>query len=186
MGIPADSGPAWRKWRIPAKAKGDPGSGHPSAFSRRDAPELCRKVRRPGIQRAQGRPGARCTRGLACNWVLKRRTRAYRFSGNTPAFPAQWFDGLSRAHPGVMRCLVSVAWRKPAPWPGRARNASARLDASHGRRVHTILPYAAMPSVCPPVWSLTEFTRPATTRAPDTAASTAPRPTFRDDHDTPL
>jgi hypothetical protein len=23
-----------------------------------------------------------------------KRTRAYRFSGNTPAFPAQWFYGL--------------------------------------------------------------------------------------------
>ena len=38
---------------------------------------------------AQGRPGARCTRGLACNCAQRTRTRAYRFSGNTPAFPAQ-------------------------------------------------------------------------------------------------
>ena len=29
-----------------------------------------------------------------------KRTRAYRFSGNTPAFPAQWFYGLYRALPG--------------------------------------------------------------------------------------
>ena len=43
--------------------------------------------------RAQGRPGARCTRGLACKG-RKRRTRAYRFSGGSPAFPAQWFYGL--------------------------------------------------------------------------------------------
>src|SRR6185437_6969126 len=35
------------------------------------------------------------------HWVLKRmRTRADRFGGNTPAFPAQWFDGLCRALPG--------------------------------------------------------------------------------------
>src|SRR6266436_10074761 len=27
----------------------------------------------------------------------RKRTRAYRFSGNTPAFPAQWFYGLCRA-----------------------------------------------------------------------------------------
>ena len=51
-------------------------------------------------QRAQGRPGARCTRGLVCKLVKERRTRAYRFSGSTPAFPAQWFDGLLRALPG--------------------------------------------------------------------------------------
>ena len=30
----------------------------------------------------------------------KKRTRAYRFSGNTPAFPAQWLYGLLRALPG--------------------------------------------------------------------------------------
>ena len=30
----------------------------------------------------------------------RKRTRAYRFSGNTPAFPAQWFYGLYRALPG--------------------------------------------------------------------------------------
>ena len=49
---------------------------------------------------AQGRPGARCTRGLVCIDVQKMRTRAYRFSGNTPAFPAQWSYGLYRALPG--------------------------------------------------------------------------------------
>jgi hypothetical protein len=54
----------------------------------------------PERQRAQGRPGARCTRGLACKFAIKKRTRAYRFSGNTPAFPAQWFYGLLRALPG--------------------------------------------------------------------------------------
>ena len=32
--------------------------------------------------------------------ALKTRTRAYRFSGNTPAFPAQWLYGLLRALPG--------------------------------------------------------------------------------------
>ena len=49
---------------------------------------------------AQGRPGARCTRGLVCNVHKEVRTRAYRFSGNTPAFPAQWLYGLYRALPG--------------------------------------------------------------------------------------
>jgi hypothetical protein len=51
-------------------------------------------------QRAQGRPGARCTRGLVCNMHKRKRTRAYRFSGGNPAFPAQWFYGLLRALPG--------------------------------------------------------------------------------------
>src|SRR4051794_12925149 len=32
-------------------------------------------------ERAQGRPGARCTRGLVCKVRKRKRTRAYRFSG---------------------------------------------------------------------------------------------------------
>src|SRR5947207_14082312 len=54
----------------------------------------------PSIKRAQGRPGPRCTRGLVCNVHKKVRTRAYRSSGEHPAFPAQWLDGLCRALPG--------------------------------------------------------------------------------------
>jgi len=42
-------------------------------------------------------PGARCTRGLVCNSAQKKRTRAYRYRQNTPAFPAQWLYGLCRA-----------------------------------------------------------------------------------------
>src|SRR5260221_13957528 len=51
-------------------------------------------------KRAQGMPGARCTRGLVCKLHKEMRTRAYRFSGGNPAFPAQWLDGLCRALPG--------------------------------------------------------------------------------------
>ncbi len=39
-------------------------------------------------------PDARCTRDLMCNVHEKVRTRAYRFSGEHPAFPAQWLYGL--------------------------------------------------------------------------------------------
>jgi hypothetical protein len=42
-------------------------------------------------------PGARCTRGLVCKMHKGKRTRAYRFSGGNPAFPARWFYGLFRA-----------------------------------------------------------------------------------------
>src|SRR6185295_9412088 len=52
-------------------------------------------------ERAQGRPGARCTLGLVCNMHKGVRTRAYRSSGEHPAFPAQWLDGLWRALPGA-------------------------------------------------------------------------------------
>jgi hypothetical protein len=64
-------------------------------------------------QRAQRRPGARCTRGLACKFRTRERTRAYRFSGNTPAFPAQWFYGLLRALPGDRAFLPPSLSRCP-------------------------------------------------------------------------
>ena len=60
----------------------------------------------PSDQRAQGIPGARCTRGLVCKMCKRKRTRAYRFSGGNPAFPAQWFYGLYRALPGDRACLT--------------------------------------------------------------------------------
>jgi len=39
------------------------------AISRRDAPEFCSRVPPSENQRAQGKPGARCTRSLACKVV---------------------------------------------------------------------------------------------------------------------
>src|SRR6185437_3028914 len=77
-----------------------------SSFSRQALPEVYNFVRAPKRKRTQGRPGARCTRGLVCILMLqKMRTRAYRFSGNTPAFPAQWLDGVLRA-PWCPRCVT--------------------------------------------------------------------------------
>ena len=77
-----------------------PRRGCAFAFPRRDAPGLCVTFHPLMKQRAQGRPGARCTRGLVCKVHKRKRTRAYRFSGGNPAFPAQWFYGLLRALPG--------------------------------------------------------------------------------------
>jgi hypothetical protein len=37
------------------------------------------------------------------------RTRAYRFGGNTPAFPAQWLYGVYRALPGESELLDTIA-----------------------------------------------------------------------------
>ena len=89
----SDTGSRWRTaWRKPAISR------------RRARPRLGRSSR---PMRAQGRPGARCTRGLVCN-VHKVRTRAYRSSGEHPAFSAQWFDGLWRALPGDEFALASV------------------------------------------------------------------------------
>jgi hypothetical protein len=51
------------------------------AISRRDTPEVCIFVCPPENQRAQGRPGACCTRGLACDLRKQKCTRAYRAAG---------------------------------------------------------------------------------------------------------
>jgi hypothetical protein len=74
------------------------GRGVPPHSRDSTAPEACKFVRPKG-ERAQGRPGARCTRGLACKSREERRTRAYRFSGGSPAFPAQWFTAYSVLSP---------------------------------------------------------------------------------------
>src|ERR1700682_3438898 len=90
-------------------------------------PELCATVAPLREQRAQGKPDARCTRGLACNLHKRKRTRAYRFSGEHPAFPAQWFYGLLRAllgEPGSFATIVR-------------RSFALRLSASVGRQDHT-------------------------------------------------
>ena len=105
-------------------------------------------------QRAQGRPGARCTRGPVCKSSKQKRTRAYRFSGNTPAFPAQWFYGLYRALPGET-------------WLACHRR---QRDAKHHRQLDTCHRGVRTTRLCRPRHAL--FVKSA-------SASTAPRsPTF--------
>jgi hypothetical protein len=99
---------------------------HTSTFSRRDAPELCQQL--PSTERAQGMPGARCTRSLACE-----NKKAHEVV--TTSSPEQ---------PGIPRAMVLTAYFEISPvigfivtvasgygWsaPGRADFASAKLDA---------------------------------------------------------
>jgi hypothetical protein len=92
-------------------------------FANSFRPRTKRAQRDPQV-RAQGRPGARCTRGLMCQDAhSKKRTRAYRFSGSSPAFPAQWLYGLYRALPGE-------TWLACHRRPQEAR-ASQELDTCH-------------------------------------------------------
>jgi hypothetical protein len=93
--------------RLPCISDIEEPRGHGDEVSRRDAPEVLQIVS-PINQRAQGMPGARCTRGLVCKMHKRKRTRAYRFSGGNPAFPAQWSYGLCRALPGDEFVLVTV------------------------------------------------------------------------------
>src|SRR5882757_3874370 len=93
-------------------------------------------------------PDARCTRGPVCK-RRRKRTRAYRFSGGNPTFPAQWLYGLLRALLGDQACLT------PSP-----ALLIADLTPASGRRNHTTSPYANSAIV------------------KGTAASTASRPTL--------
>src|SRR5258708_37887997 len=68
----------------------------------------------------------------------KKRTRAYRFSGGNPAFPAQWFYGLYRALPG------DRAFLPPSPLRSLLLK---NLTPASGRQDHTTLPSASPPFV---------------------------------------
>ena len=103
----------------------------------------------PSCQRAQGRPGARCTRGPVCNCAQKTRTRAYRYRRNIPAFPAQWLYGLLRALPGERL----FCHRRPQEAASHGLDASTATSGPHdfavriephvsrSSRVHRIPPH---------------------------------------------
>ena len=62
------------------------------AISRRIAPEVCKFVGPLERQRAQGRPGARCTRGLACNCA---RERAHEHTGSAETLRPSLRNGFT-------------------------------------------------------------------------------------------
>ena len=63
-------------------------------FSRRIAPEVLHFVCPLEEKRAQGRPDARCTRGLMCDVHQKMLHMSIQVWRRHPAFPAQWLYGL--------------------------------------------------------------------------------------------
>ena len=111
-----------------------------SAFSRRAAPEFC--MSRVSQTKGAGNAGCTLHPRSRVQKHMEKRTRAYRYSRNTPAFPAQWLYGLCRDLPGAeFLWPPSLAnWRLIKP--GRADFASAQLGTSNGCRDHTVLPYA--------------------------------------------
>ena len=84
----------------------------------------------PSITEGAGNAGCALHPRSRVQNCAKKRTRAYRFSGCTPAFPAQWLYGLCRALPGDQALL------SPSPcrcWRIAARSGgctSTKLDAS--------------------------------------------------------
>jgi hypothetical protein len=100
-----------------------------SSFSRHTASEACHFVR---ALKARGRREDRVRAAPAVSCALmhkKMRTRAYRFSGNTPAFPAQWLYGLYRALPGESEPLATIAPERR--WPLKDLTPAIRASGPH-------------------------------------------------------
>src|ERR1700737_4108407 len=93
-------------------------SRYTSAFSRRDASEVCGsfslKTKGAGNAGCALHPRSRVQK------VERKSHTSIQGSGGDPTFPAQWLYGLFRALPGLSGFLASVASRKPALRPGRA------------------------------------------------------------------
>jgi hypothetical protein len=157
---------------------------HTSAFPRHASPGLCQSFR-PGT-RAQGMPGARCTRGLVCK-IVRKGAHEHTGSAETLRHPPRngftAYGALSSATNSFLSpssanwrsCLNPVGPAKtsadltPATGAGttrfcrpQLRQSSARRSIAHGRS-HPAIPFA-----------------------PDAAAATASHPNVRDDRDTPL
>ena len=94
------------------------------AFSRHEMPESCVSFHPPREQRAQGRPDARCTRGLVCNCTEK---CAHEHTG-----PAE--NTRPSLRNGFTAYIVVVLVRRALLPPSLRWNEPVQLDASFGRR----------------------------------------------------
>ncbi len=157
-------------------------------FSRRDAPELCYRSSLPSKQRVQGRPGARCTRGLMCKVVQK---GAHEHTGSAESIRPSLRNGftayavISPATNSVLSpSLTNMACLSPVG-PTRLR----QLGISNGCQNHTVLPYAAtrLRQEASPGIGIGRLHAADRSRAklalpsrvtPDAAASTASHPAF--------
>ena len=92
----------------------------------------------PRNKRAQGRPGARCTRGLVCNVHQKKTHTSIQVKRKHSGLPCAMARRLIRALPGDRAFLPpSPAWKIPRG-----------LTPASGRQDHTTSPYAPRHSSC--------------------------------------
>ena len=95
-----------------------------AAFSRRMAPEVCSSLPAPGNPRAQGRPGARCTRGLVRDRVEKMLHTSIQVQRRTSGLPCAVALRLASCSPRRGPALLP-----PSPVRSLLRHG---LDASMG------------------------------------------------------
>jgi hypothetical protein len=88
-----------------------------------------------------------------------KRTRAYRFSGGNPAFPAQWLYGLLRALPGDRAFLSPSSHGIWHLGPVGLRAPPQDLTPASRRQDHTTSPYASAPFVLRAVVRITDLNR---------------------------
>ena len=88
-------------------------------------------------------PGACCTRGLVCKMHSRMRTRAYRYSRSTPAFPAQWFYGLCRAS-------CAQRWHRARARPDALGHAATAADRRAAGNKHPQHFFAALARLVKP------------------------------------
>jgi hypothetical protein len=113
-------------------------------------------------QRAQGKPGAKCTRSLACENKKARKQSHHRFTGNDPAFPARMVLTVSF----VLSPVIGLCCHRR--WP-RCVSIVTNLMPASRHQDHT--------------------TSPSAIEAPSSVARSRPsHPALcvRDDRDTPL
>ncbi len=153
-------------------------SGCAAAFPRREAPEVCVSL----SLKQEGAGNAGCAlhpRSRVRNCAKKLHT-SIQGSGEHPTFPAQWFYGLSRAHPGVSGFLAPVVLRKLARQPGRAlvppQNLTPTTEAS-GPHVFAVRFGAVRPHALKTAHGV--YPALPSHRAHDAAASTTSHPNVR-------
>jgi hypothetical protein len=109
-------------------------TGYATAFSRRDAPEVCSSSRPPKDEGA-GKTGCRPAPMAPVLNIAQamHRGKTTGEAGNNPAFPAQWFDGLWRALPGDEFVLPpSLGGFAAKHRPGRATSPPRSLTPATG------------------------------------------------------
>src|ERR1700743_411927 len=146
--------------------------GSPRARERRDVghhsrDSICPRFAnslRPERKRAQGKPGARCTRGLVCKLCIKKTHTSIQVQRRQSGLPcAMALRLIPCSLPGDRACLP------PSP-----TNCFVDLTPASGRQDHTASPYASA-----------SYVR-AQKRATTLPRPPHPAPNVRDVRETPL
>ena len=105
------------------------------AFSRRHVARALQSIALPSkTKRAQGKPGARCTRGLVCKLHEENAHTSIQVQRRHPAFPAQWFTDYNALSP-----VTGLSCHRH---PAKKFCFPANLTPASGRQDHTASPSA--------------------------------------------